>query len=104
MGYVLGSGVSTVLNIPASWTARFWARTQCTNNGSRLAPPGTVPQAQVGCNSARAIPPVTLAEFTLGGDGGKDFYDISLVDGFNLPMSITPRSRPVVQYQVALQM
>ncbi|KAB5520104.1 hypothetical protein DKX38_024423 [Salix brachista] len=25
------------------------------------------------------------------GDGGKDFYDISLVDGFNIPISITPQ-------------
>lgn len=35
-------------------------------------------------------PPATLAEFQLAGFGGKDFYDISLVDGYNLPMRITP--------------
>ncbi|KAI3871746.1 hypothetical protein MKX03_011170 [Papaver bracteatum] len=33
----------------------------------------------------------TLLEFTLNGDGGKDFYDVSNVDGFNLPASITPQ-------------
>lgn len=30
----------------------------------------------------------TLAEFTLNSNG-LDFYDVSLVDGYNLPMSIT---------------
>jgi hypothetical protein len=35
-------------------------------------------------------PPVTLAEFTLAGGitGRQTFYDISLVDGYNLPMGI----------------
>lgn len=38
-----------------------------------------------------AIPPVTLAEFTLAavsGGAGLDFYDVSLVDGYNVPMII----------------
>ncbi|KAF9489251.1 Osmotin, thaumatin-like protein [Pleurotus eryngii] len=35
------------------------------------------------------VPPVSVAEWTLQGDGNRDFYDVSLVDGFNLPMSIT---------------
>ncbi|KAF6167724.1 hypothetical protein GIB67_017219 [Kingdonia uniflora] len=92
-GYELGSGASTSQNIPVPWTGRFWGRTQCTNNGGRLVcATGDCASGQVGCNGAGAIPPVTLAEFTLGGDGGKDFYDISLVDGFNLPISITPTS------------
>lgn len=29
-------------------------------------------------------------EFTLAANEGLDFYDVSLVDGFNLPVSITP--------------
>jgi hypothetical protein len=36
------------------------------------------------------VPPASLAEFTLGGDGDMDFFDVSYVDGFNVPMSITP--------------
>ena len=32
--------------------------------------------------------PVTLAEFTLATSSGQTFYDISLVDGYNLPMAI----------------
>ncbi|KAI3964206.1 hypothetical protein MKX01_025016 [Papaver californicum] len=45
----------------------------------------------VECNGAGAIPPATLLEFTLNGNGGKDYYDVSLVDGYNLPASITPK-------------
>ncbi len=39
------------------------------------------------------VPPATLAEFTLGGTSGKDNYDVSLVDGFNVPIQITPSVR-----------
>lgn len=41
------------------------------------------------CNGAGAAPPATLAEFSLAGPtSGKDFYDVSLVDGYNLPMVV----------------
>lgn len=32
--------------------------------------------------------PVTLAEFTLDGGDGQTYFDISLVDGYNIPMAI----------------
>ncbi|PLW42221.1 hypothetical protein PCANC_12113 [Puccinia coronata f. sp. avenae] len=35
------------------------------------------------------VTPATLAEFKLNGDGGKDYYDISNVDGSNLPALIS---------------
>ena len=34
-----------------------------------------------------SVQPASLAEFTLA---SLDFYDVSLVDGFNLPMVVTP--------------
>jgi hypothetical protein len=40
------------------------------------------------------VPPVSLAEFTLvefGNPPYEDFYDVSLVDGANVPMQIMPR-------------
>ncbi|KAI5318194.1 hypothetical protein L3X38_037902 [Prunus dulcis] len=49
------------------------------------------PSLEVKCNGAGAIPPATLAEFNIPAGGGQDFYDVSLVDGFNLPMSVTPQ-------------
>ena len=32
--------------------------------------------------------PVSLAEFTLASESGQTFYDISLVDGYNIPIGI----------------
>uniref|UniRef100_A0A2N9FHQ7 Thaumatin-like protein n=1 Tax=Fagus sylvatica TaxID=28930 RepID=A0A2N9FHQ7_FAGSY len=40
------------------------------------------------CSGAGGAPPSTLAEFTL--DSPVDYYDISLVDGYNMPVSIIP--------------
>jgi hypothetical protein len=37
------------------------------------------------------IPPVTLVEFTLASNNRQDFFDVSLVDGFNLPISVMPQ-------------
>ncbi|KAJ7451414.1 thaumatin, partial [Mycena latifolia] len=39
------------------------------------------------------VPPATVAEFTLSGGGSVVNYDISLVDGFNIPMKITNNGR-----------
>ncbi|KAK7836907.1 thaumatin-like protein, partial [Quercus suber] len=39
------------------------------------------------CNGLGGTPPATLAEITLGNE--QDFYDVSLVDGYNLAISIT---------------
>lgn len=42
------------------------------------------------CGGAGGDPPASLAEITLDGANGDDFYDISLVDGYNLPLAMTP--------------
>ena len=42
----------------------------------------------VGCNGIGGQPPVTLAEFTLNGWGGSDYYDLSNVDGHTIGMTI----------------
>ncbi|KAI3837990.1 hypothetical protein MKW92_038637, partial [Papaver armeniacum] len=78
---------------PAGWSGRIWARTGCSTDSSGRLTCATADCASgaVECNGAGAIPPATLLEFTLNGDGGKDFYDVSNVDGFNLPASITPQ-------------
>ncbi|KAK0596496.1 hypothetical protein LWI29_016270 [Acer saccharum] len=46
---------------------------------------------QVTCNGAGAAPPASLVEFTIAANSGQDFNDVSLIDGFNLPVSITPQ-------------
>jgi hypothetical protein len=42
------------------------------------------------CNGIGGQPPVTLAEFTLNGWGGSDYYDLSNVDGYSVGMTIQP--------------
>lgn len=48
---------------------------------------GDCGSGKIECDGAGASPPATLAEFTLG-SGSQDFYDVSLVDGYNLPMLV----------------
>ncbi|CAA6662348.1 unnamed protein product [Spirodela intermedia] len=44
------------------------------------------------CGGMAALPPATLFEITLAtSSSGRDFYDVSLVDGYNLPVYATPR-------------
>lgn len=42
------------------------------------------------CNGIGGQPPATLAEFTLNGYGGSDYYDLSNVDGHTISMTIRP--------------
>ncbi|KAE8098383.1 hypothetical protein FH972_016452 [Carpinus fangiana] len=91
-GIELASGTSSAIDVPANWSGRMWARTLCSNaNGKFTCGTADCASGQVACNGAGAVPPASLVEFTLGGSGGQDFYDVSLVDGFNLPVSITPQ-------------
>ncbi|XP_055961490.1 thaumatin-like protein 1 [Mercurialis annua] len=92
-GFELASKASSDLTIPAPWSGRIWARSGCTTDPSGKFTCATADcgSGQIPCNGAGAIPPASLAEFTLAPNSGTDFYDISLVDGFNLPLSITPR-------------
>ena len=39
---------------------------------------------------AQGVPPVTLAELSLRQAEGLDFYDVSIVDGYGLPVRVLP--------------
>ncbi|XP_015893386.3 thaumatin-like protein 1 isoform X1 [Ziziphus jujuba] len=88
-GFELPKDTSRSFQSPTGWSGRFWARTGCNfdDSGSGSCLTGDCGSGQVECNGAGATPPATLAEFTLG-TGGQDFYDVSLVDGYNLPMLV----------------
>ncbi|KAK4787209.1 hypothetical protein SAY86_011042 [Trapa natans] len=92
-GFELGPGASLVLHSPVSWSGRIWGRTGCyfdpaTGQGSCRT--GDCGSGHVECDGAAAQPPATLAEFTVGSASGtgQDFYDVSLVDGYNLPLVV----------------
>ncbi|KAJ9189592.1 hypothetical protein P3X46_000866 [Hevea brasiliensis] len=92
-GFALNSGKSKTINIPRSWSGRIWGRTTCAqdSSGKFSCQTGDCGSGKLECGGSGAIPPATLAEFTLNGAGGLDFYDVSLVDGYNLPMLLIPK-------------
>ncbi|XP_062202796.1 osmotin-like protein [Phragmites australis] len=65
---------------PTFWAGRVVARTGCDSAASR-------------CDTG-AAPPVTVAQLTVhdGGDLDLAAYSVSLVDGFNVPMVISPQA------------
>ncbi|KAN0084304.1 Thaumatin [Tylopilus felleus] len=92
-GWEAAAHTSVTFQVPSDWTSgRIWGRRDCdfsTNPGPNSCPDG-------GCNGGlkcsttggTGVPPASLAEFTLGSNG-LDYYDVSLVDGYNLPLAIT---------------
>lgn len=87
-GWVLAPAQSLSVTVPDKWNGRFWGRTGCTFNGSGTG------HCQTGdCAGGFQCPgygviPATLAEFNLNSWDNMDFYDVSMVDGSNLPMYI----------------
>ncbi|KAJ4965025.1 hypothetical protein NE237_016874 [Protea cynaroides] len=86
-GFELKSRQSIVFTAPVGWSGRLWGRTGCNfdSNGQGTCQTGSCGNT-LKCG-APGKPPASLAEFTLA---SPDFYDVSLVDGFNLPLKITP--------------
>ncbi|KAK3497646.1 thaumatin family-domain-containing protein [Neurospora hispaniola] len=101
-GFELTPGETKPLFVSPDWQGRVWGRTNCSFNND-----GTGPSNLNGVNGNGAAcmtgdcfgrlnceftgqVPVTLAEFNLLGGINSDqtFYDISLVDGYNLPLGI----------------
>ncbi|XP_061375294.1 pathogenesis-related thaumatin-like protein 3.5 [Gastrolobium bilobum] len=89
-GFSLPPGSAVQLTAPSGWSGRFWARTGCNFDGAGNGNCVTGDCAGgLKCNGG-GVPPVTLAEFTIGSatNGNKDFYDVSLVDGYNVGMGV----------------
>jgi len=96
-----------VKTIPVNFSGRWWPRTGCTFNSSGKCPTqGVNCCASGGCITsdptyfglqctAGGEPPVSLFEVTLdavSGNGPIDYLDLSMVDGFSVPMKMVPDS------------
>uniref|UniRef100_A0A1D1Y842 Thaumatin-like protein 1 n=1 Tax=Anthurium amnicola TaxID=1678845 RepID=A0A1D1Y842_9ARAE len=93
-GFSLKEGESRSVSAPSGWSGRFWGRTVCSpdpSSGKFACATGDCGSGAVECSGSGAAPPASLAEFTLDGSGGRDFYDVSLVDGYNLPVLVVPQ-------------
>lgn len=88
-GFKLPPNKAYRLNMPAGWSGRVWGRHGCAFDAAGR---GRCATGDCGgslfCNGIGGTPPATLAEITLGNE--QDFYDVSLVDGYNLAISVTP--------------
>jgi len=103
----MAAGSSVTFPVPDNWTAgRIWPRTECDFSTN----PGPNSCATGGCNGGllcasvggTGVPPATVAEFTLV-PSGQDNYDVSVVDGFNVPVEVTnTASCPVASCPVNL--
>ncbi|KAJ0088661.1 hypothetical protein Patl1_32252 [Pistacia atlantica] len=89
-GFVLPSRGTKTLNIPTGWAGRFWARTQCSGNFKCVT--ADCGSGQVACNGKGAVPPASLVEIKFQTEDGQDYYNLSLVDGFNLPIAVAPQN------------
>ncbi|EIW57348.1 thaumatin-like protein [Trametes versicolor FP-101664 SS1] len=95
-GWEQDAAQTVSFTVPDNWQAgRIWGRRDCDFS---TGTPGPNQCLDGGCNgglecdphTGTGVPPATVAEFTLGVAGGApDNYDVSLVDGFNLPMAVT---------------
>ncbi|KAL0921338.1 hypothetical protein M5K25_008401 [Dendrobium thyrsiflorum] len=70
-------------------------RTVCSTNQSTSTffyVIGDYGSSKIDCSDSDTTPPANLVEFTLNGSGGMDFYDVRLIDIYNLPMLVSPTS------------
>lgn len=91
-GFYLGANTRQTITVPSNWqSGRIWARTGCQfkSNGNLVCETGDC-NGKLHCK-VTGDPPVTLAEFTFSDQPNiPDYYDVSLVDGFNLNIRIKP--------------
>ncbi|KAI0268641.1 Osmotin thaumatin-like protein [Gloeopeniophorella convolvens] len=93
-GWSAGAFTAVSFSVPDNWkSGRIWGRRDCDFSSN----PGPNSCLDGGCNggllcdahTGTGVPPATVAEFTLSTDANTpDFFDVSLVDGYNLPMRI----------------
>ncbi|HEY4033732.1 MAG TPA: thaumatin family protein [Ktedonobacteraceae bacterium] len=88
-GWTLAPGASMSVILPSGWNGRIWGRTGCTFNSAGVGSCETGDcDGRLQCAGADGQLPRSLGEFNLNSWDGMDFYDISLVDGYNVPMFI----------------
>ncbi|TYH76074.1 hypothetical protein ES332_D04G061000v1 [Gossypium tomentosum] len=92
-GFYLPTGETRRIEAPWTWSGRIWARTGCNFNSNWQPACETGDcDGRLQCHGLIGTPPATLVQIALqGGKAKPDFYDVSLVDGYNLPVSISTR-------------
>ncbi|RZC79939.1 hypothetical protein C5167_042514 [Papaver somniferum] len=96
-GFFLPSGQAKHIQAPPTWNGRIWARTGCDFTSASNTKPCCETGdcgGKIACNGNIGLPPATLVQVSLQPDTSKpSFYDISLVDGYNVPISVSAKSK-----------
>jgi hypothetical protein len=74
-----GEGLATLAFPPGPWSGRIVARTGCSEDDDDYT-----------CDTGVAPAPTTVAQVSVHGHEGLAEYSVSLVDGFNVPVMVTP--------------
>ncbi|CAI8595488.1 unnamed protein product [Vicia faba] len=91
-GFILKPGENSTITTSDKWSGRVWGRTLCTTDsatGNFSCVTGDCGSGKIACDNSGSRP-LTLAEFSLNGSNNQDYYDVDLVDGYNVPMNIVP--------------
>lgn len=94
-GQKLDKGNTWTLTVaPGTNGSRIWGRTGCNfdSEGNGQCMTGNCDNGLVCKGPGKG--PATLAEFSINQPGNLDYYDISIADGFNIPMSFALTSVP----------
>ena len=95
-GFKLNVSEQKTYSFEYGWQGGFFPRTNCSYNSSGVFSCETGPckdllgHQLLQCGGAGSVGPVSKGEFNF--DDGGDFYDVSLVDGFNVGIVIQPNN------------
>lgn len=88
-----GAQMKHTTTVVANWQGAFWGRTGCSGTADDFTCTGGTCRSNVDgkgklqCGGSGIAPPSTKGEINFD-QGGFDTYDISIVDGFDVPMAI----------------
>ncbi|GMN28966.1 hypothetical protein TIFTF001_002242 [Ficus carica] len=95
-GFPLNPGDREILPVPSGWSGHVWARTHCATSVADAkfsCTTGDCGSSAVDCGSSGGgilSPPATVAEFTINTPPFPDTYSVSVVYGYNLPVTVVP--------------
>ncbi|KAJ1295760.1 hypothetical protein BS78_01G247600 [Paspalum vaginatum] len=94
-GFLVPPGKSRRVVAPATWNGRFWGRTGCSFSSNGAACLTGDCEGRLACNGSVGAPPATLVEVSLHAEPGRgSSFDVSLVDGYNLPVAVSAAGDP----------
>lgn len=96
-GFLLNPGDSQTLPVPSAWSGRVWAQTHCATSSTTAkfsCATGECGYSTGDCGGTLSSP-ATVAEFTINAPSSPDTYSVSVVDGYNLPVTVVPTGAAV---------